>query len=75
VLAINALAGLDQLLHDDLRGWGQPSFPDRTLTYVRGFDAATQSFRYEINERFGARQGSRTRSGRRSSSRCRCVRR
>jgi hypothetical protein len=60
VLALNALAGLDQILHDDLRGWGQPSFPDRTLMYVRGFDQATQSFKYEINERFGAAQGSRS---------------
>ncbi|HEU5184629.1 MAG TPA: carboxypeptidase regulatory-like domain-containing protein, partial [Gemmatimonadaceae bacterium] len=60
MLALNALAGLDQLLHDDLRGWGQPSFPDRTLMYVRGFDPATQSFKYEINERFGAAQGSRS---------------
>jgi hypothetical protein len=60
VLALNALAGLDQLLHDDLRGWGQPSFPDRTLMYVRGFDQTTQSFKYEINERFGAAQGSRS---------------
>ncbi len=60
VLALNALAGLDQLLHDDLRGWGQPSFPDRTLMYVRGFDQTTQSFKYEINERFGATQGSRS---------------
>jgi hypothetical protein len=60
VLALNALAGLDQLLHDDLRGWGQPSFPDRTLMYVRGFDQANQRFIYEINERFGAAQGSRS---------------
>jgi hypothetical protein len=60
VLALNALAGLDQLLHDDLRGWGQPSFPDRTLMYVRGFDQTTQRFTYEINERFGAAQGSRS---------------
>ena len=60
VLALNALAGLDQVLHDDLRGWGQPSFPDRTLMYVRGFDQVAQKFRYEINERFGAAQGSRS---------------
>jgi hypothetical protein len=60
VLALNALAGLDQLLHDDLRGWGQPSFPDRTLMYVRGFDQAGQRFIYEINERFGAAHGSRS---------------
>jgi hypothetical protein len=60
VLALNTLAGLDQLLHDDLRGWGQPSVPDRTLMYVRGFDPATQSFKYEVNERFGVAQGSRS---------------
>jgi hypothetical protein len=60
VLALNALAGLDQLLHDDLRGWGQPSFPDRTLMYVRGFDQTNQRFVYEVNERFGAAQGSRS---------------
>ena len=39
-------------VYDDLRGWGQPSFPDRTLMYVRGFDQASQRFIYEINERF-----------------------
>ncbi|MBA3657487.1 MAG: hypothetical protein H0W69_09075 [Gemmatimonadaceae bacterium] len=59
--ALNTLTGLDQLLHgsDNLRGWGQPVFPDRTLLYVRGFDAATNAFRYEVNEHFGASSGTR----------------
>ncbi len=61
VSALNTLTGLDQLLHgsDNLRGWGQPVFPDRTLLYVRGFNAATNSFRYEVNEHFGASSGTR----------------
>ncbi len=61
VLGLNTLTGIDQLLHgsDDLRGWGQPVFPDRTLLYVRGFDAATNQFKYQVNERFGAASGSR----------------
>ena len=55
VLALNVLPGLDHLLHgtESLRGWGQPAFADRTLLFVRGFDPAAQSFRYEVNENFG----------------------
>ena len=56
----NLLMGLDQLLSGGgrLRGWGQLVSPDPTLLYPRAFDAATRSFRYEVNERFGnARQG------------------
>ena len=61
VSTINALAGLDQLLHgsDNLHGWGQPSFPDRTLLYVRGFDPATDTYQYQVNEHFGATSGTR----------------
>lgn len=61
VVGINTLTGIDQLLHgsDNLRGWGQPVFPDRTLLYVRGFDPAGQRFIYQVNERFGAANGSR----------------
>lgn len=53
--AVNTLSGVDRLLHGSggLRGWGQRSRPDATLLYPRGFDAQTQSFRYEVNERFG----------------------
>ncbi len=61
VIAMNTLAGLDQLLHgsDNLRGWGQPSFPDRTLLYVRGFDPASGTYRYQVNEHFGVTNGTR----------------
>ncbi|MGE5749994.1 MAG: carboxypeptidase regulatory-like domain-containing protein [Gemmatimonas sp.] len=61
VLGLNTLTGIDQLLHgkDNLHGWGQPVFPDRTLLYVRGFDPATEQFRYQVNEHFGAQAGSR----------------
>ena len=52
----NPLGAADLLLHgsNDLRGWGQQAQPDATLLYVRGFDAATQRFRYDVNQRFGA---------------------
>ncbi|HEU4878088.1 MAG TPA: hypothetical protein VFT21_01490, partial [Gemmatimonadaceae bacterium] len=61
VLGLNTLTGIDQLLHgnDNLHGWGQPVFPDRTLLYVRGFNAATNQFKYQVNEHFGAANGSR----------------
>jgi len=61
VIAMNTLTGLDQLLHgsDNLRGWGQPSFPDRTLLYVRGFDPVSETYRYQVNEHFGATNGTR----------------
>lgn len=58
--ATNALTGIDQLLHgsDGLRGWGQQARIDPVLLYPRGFDASSQSYRYEVNERFGtSRQG------------------
>jgi hypothetical protein len=55
----NALVGLDQLLHggNNLHGWGQPVIPDRTLLFVRGFDPATDRFRYQVNEHFGVPGG------------------
>jgi hypothetical protein len=61
VLGLNTLAGIDQLLHgnDNLHGWGQPVFPDRTLLYVRGFNSQQQRFVYQVNEHFGAQAGSR----------------
>ena len=59
---VNPLAGLDQLFHgtDKLRGWGQPTFVDGTLLYVRGFDPAAGAFRYVVNERFGSNAVSRS---------------
>jgi hypothetical protein len=55
----NALVGVDQLLHgmNNLRGWGQPIVPDRTLLFVRGFDQSTGQFKYQVNEHFGVANG------------------
>ncbi len=52
----NPLGAADMLVHDDnnLKGWGQSATPDPSLLYVRGFDPATQRYRYEVNQRFGA---------------------
>jgi hypothetical protein len=52
----NPLGAADLLLHgqNGLHGWGQQSFPDQTLLYVRGFDAANDRYRYEVNPRFGS---------------------
>jgi hypothetical protein len=52
----NPLGAADLLVNGsgDLRGWGQSSSADPSLLYVRGFDAATQQYRYEVNQRFGA---------------------
>jgi hypothetical protein len=52
----NPLGAADLILNgsDDLRGWGQPAFPDQQLLYVRGFDPASRKYRYEVNQRFGS---------------------
>jgi hypothetical protein len=52
----NPLGAADLLLHGEnkLHGWGQLSFPDQTLLYVRGFDPTTQRYKYETNPRFGS---------------------
>jgi hypothetical protein len=57
--ANNVLNGLDQLLHgDNLRGWGENQRVDGRLLDVRGFNPATNSFVYQVNEAFGQnRQG------------------
>ena len=51
----NPLGAADLLLHgeDGIKGWGQQRIPDPALLYVRGFDPATQRFRYDVNQRFG----------------------
>jgi len=51
----NMLRGVDELLHgsDGAHGWGLAARPDQTLLYVSGFDPATNSFEYTVNERFG----------------------
>ena len=54
----NVLVGADQLLHgNNLHGWGQPVVADRTLLFVRGFDPATSTFKYQVNEHFGTPNG------------------
>ncbi len=54
----NALVGVDQLLHgNNLHGWGQPVIADRTLLFVRGFDASSNTFKYQVNEHFGTPNG------------------
>ena len=52
----NPLGAADLLFNgsDDLRGWGQIRTPEQQLLYVRGFDAATSHYTYEVNQRFGS---------------------
>jgi hypothetical protein len=52
----NPLGAADLLLHgsNGLHGWGQPATPDQSLLYVRGFDASSGRYLYEVNQRFGA---------------------
>ena len=52
----NPLGAADMLVNgsDDLKGWGQAPVPDQALLYVRGFDPATNRYRYDVNRRFGA---------------------
>lgn len=52
----NPLTGIDALLHgsNNLHGWGAPSSIDPSLLFVRGFDPATQMYKYDVNPRFGA---------------------
>jgi len=59
LVTVNLLGGLDEWLHGtaNLRGWGFSAAPDPVLLYVRGFDPATETFRYAVNQRFGAIAG------------------
>ena len=52
----NPLYAADLLVNgsDHLRGWGQNPQTNQQLLYVRGFDAQTKQFKYEVNQRFGA---------------------
>ncbi len=57
----NPLGGLDQLVNgDNVKGWGQSINPPQQLLFVRGFDATTQKFKYEVNQRFGSTRPSQT---------------
>src|SRR5207249_3899524 len=59
VTALNALVGLDELLHGagDIRGWGQDASVDQRLLFVTGFDAGARTYRYRVNQHFGAASG------------------
>jgi hypothetical protein len=52
----NPLGAADLLFNgsDGLKGWGQSASADPNLLYVRGFDPATNKYKYEVNQRFGA---------------------
>ncbi|MDQ3244686.1 MAG: carboxypeptidase regulatory-like domain-containing protein [Gemmatimonadota bacterium] len=52
----NPLGAADLLFNGsgNLRGWGQQSFPDQSLLYVRGFDPQSGRYKYEVNQRFGS---------------------
>jgi hypothetical protein len=52
----NPLGAADLALNGSghLKGWGQSYAPDQSLFYVRGFDATSQRFTYQVNQRFGA---------------------
>ena len=52
----NPLGAADMLIHgeDDMHGWGQAPQPDATLLTVKSFSPATQSYTYEVNQRFGS---------------------
>lgn len=55
LVTANFLAGLDEALHgSNIHGWGQPNRVDPVLLYVRGFDPTTNTFQYDVNERFGS---------------------
>jgi hypothetical protein len=58
----NVPAGLDALVHGSsrLQGWGQSAASDPTLLLLRGFDPASNTFRYEVNPRFGDTRVSRS---------------
>jgi hypothetical protein len=53
---LNPLGLADLALHgaSDIRGWGQNIPPDQNLLFVRGFDAASHQFKYDVNQRFGS---------------------
>jgi hypothetical protein len=62
LIVTNALGAADQLLHgpNHLKNWGAPATPDGTLLNVRGFDPATNRFRYDVNPLFGSSSASQT---------------
>jgi hypothetical protein len=60
----NPLAIADLIMHgnNDTRGWGQDIQPDQNLLFVRGFDPASKTFKYSVNDRFGSTRPSQSAS-------------
>ncbi len=60
----NPIGAADLVMHGEnrLHGWGQSAFPSSQLLYVRGFDASTDQYKYQVNQRFGATSVSQTMS-------------
>ena len=56
IVTTNLISGIDELLHgaNGAHGWGAVRLPDPTLLFVRGFDQTTNSYVYQVNERFGS---------------------
>ena len=52
----NPVGAADLLVNgaSNVKGWGMTFSPDQSLLYVRGFDPATNRYKYEVNQRFGA---------------------
>jgi hypothetical protein len=60
LVVTNVLGAVDQVLHGSrhLHNWGTTVTPDQTLLNVRGFDAATRAYRYDVNPSFGGTSAS-----------------
>lgn len=60
----NPVGAADLLLHgqDKLHGWGQTPQIDQSLLFVRGYDAQSGKFNYEVNQRFGSTRAAQTTS-------------
>lgn len=58
---VNPLGALDRALNgtDGLRGWGTGALPNQVLVVSRGFNTASNAFRYDVNPRFGETRSSR----------------
>ncbi len=61
----NLLGGLDRMVNGEAnqKGWGQNVQPPTQLLFVRGFDATTNAFKYEVNQRFGSTRPADNRGG------------
>ena len=57
----NPLTLVDRAINGStLRGWGQNIQPPQQLLFVRGFDAVTSAYKYEVNQRFGSTRPSQS---------------